>query len=133
MSKCREVIKISDYARMSINPLRKLKFEQKVKPNPNKAEITLQLGDPSIFGNFPPAKETIEAFKKSVELDKYLYNPGQGRLDAREAVAEYSKHHGQITADDVILTSGCGHALEMCILTLVSAGENLLIPRPSYK
>lgn len=51
-----DLVRISDYARFSINPLRKLKFEQKVKSNPAKKEITLQLGDPSIFGNFPPAK-----------------------------------------------------------------------------
>lgn len=77
--------------------------------------------------------ESIEAFKKSVELDKYCYNAGWGRQDAREAVVEYSHLHGNLTADDVVLTSGCGHAMEMCILTLVSPGENLLIPRPCYK
>lgn len=133
MSKYGDIVKITDYARLTINPLRKLKFEQKVKPNPAKQEITLQLGDPSVFGNFPPAREMIDALKKSVELDTYLYNPAIGRSDAREAVAAYSQHHGNITANDVILTSGCGHALEMCILTLVSVGENLLIPRPCYK
>lgn len=129
-----EIIKISDYARLSVSQLRKLKFEQTVTSNPLKSEITLQLGDPSVFGNFPPARELIEAFKKSVELDTFLYNPGPGRKDAREAVAEYSKHRGsKITADDIILTSGCNHALEMTMLTLVSPGENLLVPRPCYK
>lgn len=128
------IIKISDYARLSISPLRKLKFEQTVKSNPHKEEITLQLGDPSIFGNFPPARELIEALKKSVERDTFLYNPGPGRQDAREAVADYSKHRGSdITADDIILTSGCNHALEMTMLTLVSPGDNLLVPRPCYK
>jgi tyrosine aminotransferase len=47
-------------------------------------------------------------------------------------VAEYSKHQGIVTADDIILTSGCSHALEMATLTLVSPGENILIPRPCY-
>lgn len=40
-----ESIKITDYARLSINPLRKLKFEQKVQPNRDKKAITLQLGN----------------------------------------------------------------------------------------
>ncbi|XP_037029543.1 tyrosine aminotransferase-like [Bradysia coprophila] len=132
MSKSSEIVKISNYARLSINPLRKLKFEQNIRLNPEKQVITLQLGDPSIFGNFPPAREMIEALKKSVELDKYPYNPSEGRPDACAAVADYSKHHGNISANDVILTSGCGHAVEMCILTVVSAGENILIPRPCY-
>ena len=43
-------IKISDYARLSINPLRKITQEQKIDPNPAKRLITLQLGDPTIFG-----------------------------------------------------------------------------------
>lgn len=124
-------IKVTDYALLSLNPLRKLKFDQTVKPNPDKKEITLQLGDPTIFGNFPPANETVEAFKKAVTLDTFLYNNGPGKLEAREAVVEYSGLSG-ITSDDVILTSGCNHALEMSILAIVAPGENLLIPRPCY-
>lgn len=100
-------IEISDYAKLSINPLRKLKFEQKVKANPNKRVITLQLGDPSIFGNFPPPKEALEAFKNSVNVDTFLYNGGNGKLEAREAVAKHLKHRSDtISAEDVILTSG---------------------------
>lgn len=33
---------------------------------------------------------------------------------------------------DVILTSGCSHALEMCILVLADTGQNILIPRPGF-
>lgn len=99
-------IEITEYARLSVNPLRKLTFEQKVQPNPGKKTITLQLGDPTAFGNFPPPKKLVEAFRKAVETDTFLYNPNAGRLDAREAVAKYSQSRGNITADDIILTSG---------------------------
>lgn len=101
-----KVIEITEYARLSVNPLRKLTFEQKVSPNANKKTITLQLGDPTAFGNFPPPKELVEAFKKAVEADTFLYNPNAGRFDAREAVAKYSQNRGNITADDIVLTSG---------------------------
>lgn len=132
MSENWNTVEITDYARLSINPLRKLKFEQKVVPNPNKEVITLQLGDPSIFGNFPPPKELLNALRKALDEDTFLYNNGPGRQEAREAIAEYSRHIGNVKADDVVVASGCGHALEMCILTLVAPGENLLIPQPSY-
>ena len=125
-------IKITKFSTLTVNPLRKLTFESKVQPNPDKEVIKLQLGDPTIFGNFPPPKEFLEAFKKSVDLDTFLYNGGNGRLDAREAVVKYSKSRGAITAEDIVLTSGCAHAIEMCILTLVEPGENLLVPRPCY-
>lgn len=124
-------IAITDYARLSVNPLRKLQFDRKTEPNPDKTIITLQLGDPTRFGNFPPAIETREAFKKAVELDTFLYNCGHGKLEAREALAEFSQSRN-VNPDDIVLTSGCGHALEMCILTLVAPGENILIPRPCY-
>jgi tyrosine aminotransferase len=106
MSEDWEEINISDYAKLSINPLRQLKFEQIVKPNSHLPVITLQLGDPSIFGNFPSAKECLEAFKSSVDLDTFLYNGGNGKLEAREAVAKYSSNQGDVSANDVVLTSG---------------------------
>jgi tyrosine aminotransferase len=32
----------------------------------------------------------------------------------------------------VILTSGCSHALEMCIDCMADAGDNILVPRPGF-
>jgi tyrosine aminotransferase len=125
-------IEITEYARLSVNPLRKLTFESKVVPNPDKKTITLQLGDPTAFGNFPPPKELVNAFRKAVDNDTFLYNPNAGRFEAREAVAKYSQNRGEITADDIVLTSGCNHALEFCIWTLTRPGENVLIPAPCY-
>ncbi|CRK96860.1 CLUMA_CG009926, isoform A [Clunio marinus] len=125
-------IKISDFARLTINPLRKFKFERIIEPNPSKSVITLQLGDPTVFGNFPPPKELLQAFKKAIDVDKFPYNVGKGKLEAREAIVEFARNQGDITADDILLASGCSHAIEMCILTLASPGENILIPLPCY-
>ena len=33
---------------------------------------------------------------------------------------------------DVILTSGCSHALEMCINCLADPGDNILLPQPGF-
>ena len=125
-------IEITDYAKLSVNPLRKLTFESKVLPNPDKEAISLQLGDPTAFGNFPAPKELVDAFRKAVDHDTFLYNPNAGRFDARAAVAKYAQNRGKITADDIVLTSGCNHALEFCVWTLTKPGENVLIPSPCY-
>jgi hypothetical protein len=45
MSRKINKIKISDYARLSINPLRKIAQEQRIEPNPAKKTIILQLGN----------------------------------------------------------------------------------------
>lgn len=76
----------------------------------------------------------MEALKRALVKDKFPYNNSTGLLEAREAITEYSKHQGIVTSSDVILSSGCSAAVEMCILALVCPyeGENLLIPRPCY-
>jgi tyrosine aminotransferase len=37
-----------------------------------------------------------------------------------------------ITADDVILCSGCSCSLDLCISVLANAGDNILVPRPGF-
>ena len=37
-----------------------------------------------------------------------------------------------ITANDVILTSGCSMALDMCFRVLTNPGDNILTPRPCF-
>lgn len=60
------------------------------------------------------------------------YGPAVGFLEARQAVAEYSQHQGDISAKDVILCSGCSCALDMCIAVLGGPGKNILIPKPGF-
>lgn len=71
--------------------------------------------------------------RDSIELLKSRsYGPGKGHQDAREAVAEYCSHQGPVTPDDVILCSGCSHAIEMAVTVLADAGQNILVPRPGF-
>lgn len=69
-------------------------------------------------------------------LDSYKWNgygPSGGHPDARKAVAEYvSPHQGYVTPNDIILTSGCSSALDMCLTALGSSGDNILCPRPGF-
>lgn len=56
-----------------------------------------------------------------------------GAQAAREAVARhFSLPEAPIAADDVILSSGCSHALEMAIVAVADPGDNILIPRPGF-
>lgn len=70
--------------------------------------------------------------KEALDIDKFTYDSSAGLEVARQAVAEYSYHMGEITADDIILTSGCSMAIEIAFRALANPGENILIPRPSW-
>lgn len=61
------------------------------------------------------------------------YGPAVGALAAREAIVErYSSADNVFTADDVVLASGCSHALQMAIEAVANAGENILVPHPGF-
>lgn len=91
-------------------------------------------GDPTTFGNFNVSSFIVDAVRES--LDSYQWNgygPSAGHPDARKAVADYvSPHQGFVTPGDVILTSGCSSALDICITALGSDGDNILCPRPGF-
>lgn len=61
------------------------------------------------------------------------YRHSAGSVEARQAVCDYvEKYQGKVTPNDVILSSGCGAALEMCIGVFAEPGKNILIPRPAF-
>lgn len=63
-----------------------------------------------------------------------------GLESSREAVAQYvNKNNEKFLQDvpklcyqDIILTSGCSMALEMCFRVLAMPGENILLPQPCW-
>lgn len=90
-------------------------------------------GDPTAFGNLVPPEELLQAMRVCIETNESRnYGTTNGHFEARQAVAEYSVHQGKVMADDVILCSGCAHALEMSIVVLAEPGQNILVPRPGY-
>ncbi|KAJ0181951.1 hypothetical protein K1T71_002673 [Dendrolimus kikuchii] len=115
------------------NPIRSIVENLQVKPNPNKKFIPLSIGDPTAFGNLKTPDNVLQAICDSVKLNESRsYGPTIGHFDARRAVAEYSSHQGPVTADDVILCSGCSHAIEMVVSVIAEAGRNIIVPRPGY-
>lgn len=125
-------LKPSKFGPVTVNPLRKLWERNQPIPNPLKSSILLQIGDPTVFGNFPPHPECSRALSDAILRDKFSYDESAGIMEARQAVAKYSNQMGNIGPADVFLTSGCSMALETSFITLANPGENILIPRPSW-
>jgi histidinol-phosphate/aromatic aminotransferase/cobyric acid decarboxylase-like protein len=57
---------------------------------------------------------------------RHVSAPGGGNVDADDVIGD------DVTADDVILCSGCSTALDMAIFTVAQAGQNVLVPRPGF-
>ena len=125
-------LKKTEFSRVTINPLRTLWERNQPKANPAKTSIILQAGDPTTFGNFPPHPACAKALRDALEVDKFGYNESKGHEAARKAIAEYSSHMGNVTANDVIITTGCSMAIEFCFMALANPGENILIPCPAW-
>jgi aspartate/methionine/tyrosine aminotransferase len=51
---------------------------------------------------------------------------GGGCVNADDVIGD------DVTANDVILCSGCSTALDMAIFTVAQAGQNVLVPRPGF-
>ncbi|KAI1732184.1 aminotransferase class I and II domain-containing protein [Ditylenchus destructor] len=124
----------SQHAQNTINPIRKICDSLSVPPNPNKVPIRLNLGDPTLTGNLPPSEATVAAIHAAVDEHRHDgYGPAVGELAAREAVARhFSTQQASFTADDVVLASGCSHALEMAIVAIADPGDNILVPVPGF-
>ncbi|XP_026326823.1 tyrosine aminotransferase-like isoform X2 [Hyposmocoma kahamanoa] len=126
-------VRASALARNTHNLIRSIVDDLKVEPNPEKPFIALSVGDPTTFGNLNPPEQVLQSIRESIDWNKSRsYGPAVGHLDARQAVAEYSAHQGNVAAEDVILCSGCSHAIEMVIAVLADSGQNILVPRPGF-
>ena len=54
-------------------------------------------------------------------------------VQVRQSLAEYvTRTSTPVSADDIILTSGCSHALQMAIEAVGNTGDNILVPRPGF-
>lgn len=128
-------VEASVMAKTTFNPIRNILETMDLKPNPEKPMISLSIGDPTVFGNLEPPKVVLDAIAESVLSGKRNgYAPSTGYVESRQAVANHINKNPNlsITADDVILCSGCSCSLDLCITVLANPGDNILVPRPGF-
>jgi len=92
----------------------------------------LNIGDPITFG-FQTPPHMIEAVARAMRDGQNGYAPSVGILPAREAVAgELSRRGMPVTPDRVVITSGTSEGIELTLTALAEAGDEVLIPSPTY-
>ncbi len=92
----------------------------------------LNIGDPVIFG-FETPPHMIAAVERAMRDGHNGYAPSVGILPAREAVAQELSGRGMpMSPDRVVITSGTSEGIELVLTALVEAGDEVLIPSPTY-
>jgi alanine-synthesizing transaminase len=92
----------------------------------------LNIGDPITFGFSTPA-HMIAAVERAMRDGHNGYAPSVGILSAREAVASECARRGMpVDPDRVVITSGTSEGIELALTALAEAGDEVLIPVPTY-
>src|SRR5918993_32888 len=92
----------------------------------------LNIGDPIPFG-FKTPPHMIEAVNRALRDGHNGYAPSVGIPAAREAVtAECISRGMRMTTDRVVITSGTSEGIELALTALAEAGDEVLIPTPTY-
>ena len=86
-----------------------------------------------MYGNFPYPTVLREAMLEALAAGNAGYGPAHGLEVARAAVAaRLSTSNAPLTANDVIMTSGASHALQISFAVLCNPGDNVLLPMPGF-
>ena len=93
--------------------------------------ITLGVGEP----DFPTPWAVRQAGIRSLEDGKTRYTSNWGLKKLREEIAAYMKRRFDLSYcpdNEILVTVGGSEAIDVSIRTLVSPGDEVLIPEPSF-
>ena len=93
----------------------------------------LNIGDPVAF-DFDTPPHVKQALMKAVEEGANAYSPSEGLPELRQAVSQKEKRVNgvDVSAEDVIITSGISEGIQMVMAALIDAGDEILLPGPTY-
>jgi tyrosine/nicotianamine family aminotransferase len=93
----------------------------------------LNIGDPVAF-DFDTPSHIKQALVKAVEEGANAYSPSEGLPELREAISRKEKRVNDVdvSAENVIVTSGISEGIQMVMAALIDAGDEFLLPGPTY-
>ena len=96
-----------------------------------KDAISLGVGEPDFDTPWHICEEGIYSLEKS----RTHYTSNSGLLEMREEVCNYLKRHYNLTynpREEVLVTVGGSEAIDIAMRVMLSPGEEVIIPQPSY-
>ncbi len=96
-----------------------------------KDAISLGVGEPDFRTPYPIRDAAIN----SLIDGETQYTANRGLLDLRREISFYLSSRFQITyqaEDEILVTIGASEAIDLALRALISAGDEVLVPDPSY-
>ena len=88
----------------------------------------LNIGQPDL----PTPQCGLDALKH-IDRTVLEYSPSQGYLSYREKLVDYYKKFNiNVTADDIIITSGGSEAVLFSLMSCLNPGDEIIVPEPAY-
>ena len=88
----------------------------------------LNIGQPDL----PTPQCALDAIK-NIDRKILEYSPSQGYLSYRQKLTGYyAKYNINLTADDIIITSGGSEAVLFAFLSCLNPGDEIIVPEPAY-
>jgi len=93
----------------------------------------LNIGDPVAF-DFPTPQHIKQALIDAVQSGNNNYSPSEGVPELRQTIVEKEKRVNDVnvSADNVLITSGVSEGIRMLLSSLIEKGDELLVPGPPY-
>lgn len=93
--------------------------------------ISLSIGEPDFTTPWHVREEGI----RSLEDGKTWYSPNRGFIELRQEISRWLKRHYHVNYNDkeeILVTVGGSEAIDLCLRSLISPGDEALIPEPSF-
>jgi aspartate/methionine/tyrosine aminotransferase len=92
--------------------------------------IFLNIGEP----DFTAPRLVLQAAEQALRSGATQYTPATGLIELRECISQwYAQRFGiAVDAGRIVITAGASAALQLACLALVEAGDEVLMPDPSY-
>ncbi|WEG14292.1 aminotransferase class I/II-fold pyridoxal phosphate-dependent enzyme [Pullulanibacillus sp. KACC 23026] len=116
-----------DVKSIEISGIRQITDEIKTYSN----VVSLTIGEP----DFPTPSFIKQAAVQGLEKNMTFYAPTYGLLETREAASRYINRHYGLTYDprtEIIVTNGTTESLFLSLRTILSPGDEVIVPTPAY-
>ena len=92
--------------------------------------IHLEVGEP----DFDTPECVKEAAIRAIREGKTHYTHSLGIVELREAIAEdyHKRYRVEVSPDQILVTSGTSPAMLLLFMSLLEAGEEVILPNPYY-